>query len=647
MSRTPHPLQRSFYNSEFGDPPAPMPQLRNSSAGANSSDPVDSRHAQRSMPPPPSPAPHQMTDLQDGTGPRSASPQDTPAPLRVLSCLSCSRIVGDTESWVEIFPAPLDLLVLGAASDMLTIDTEDAHMDAARDGASAAAPSPSNPSDLPNKTARPNKKSAGPPLHTSPADAPDAGSSWHTLYCSCGYELGRRYVSTTQPHLDALRGNFALSIYKLSYYEVGQYAAGNSGRDMMSRGAPYLPMGPLQVNFTSAEEMNKIRTFLMNVGQRLERLEEHLQTVSTGPSGIAPRDATAAFRRAPNVSVSSSTAPNQGVTAPSSRIGLNRVRIIPNTEDSFLPPRAIPRTTATPAPASGPSIPESAKFSSPSIQNGADVPVHSRAAQPSGPPSAPGPSKEQRAQTAGRQDSSPYSSPQTPTPAPAAVALSQTQKSHSTGTVRTNTTVPRLSSPTKRKASENAPAEASAQKSSQREQRNKANQNDSMEVDDPDSRSQIGTASTKRRRQNSSLQAQQGSSRDHEQEPATRATKGKGRKSEPAMSSQAAVQITADAPNGWPIGVLLGDDDDEDELAIGADASVILEQESDAEEERVAAALGSQGSGKKTSTARKKTLSGSSGAAVLARAGAPSGSKMLPPQIPSPSKTPRSKVAVT
>ncbi|KAK0546770.1 hypothetical protein OC846_005129 [Tilletia horrida] len=535
-----------------------------------------------------------MADLQHGTGP---------------------------QSWVEIFPAPLDLLVLGAASDMLTIDTEDAHMDAARDGASAAAPSPSNPSDLPNTTARPNKKSSGPPLHTSPADAPDAGSSWHTLYCSCGYELGRRYVSTTQPHLDALRGNFALSIYKLSYYEV--------------------------VNFTSAEEMNKIRTFLMNVGQRLERLEEHLQTVSTGPSGIAPRDATAAFHRAPNVSVSSSTAPNQGVTAPSSRIGLNRVRIIPNTEDSFLPPRAIPRTTATPAPASGPSIPESAKFSSPSIQNGADVPVHSRAAQPSGPPSAPGPSKEQRAQTAGRQDSSPYSSPQTPTPAPAAVALSQTQKSHSTGTVRTSTTVPRLSSPTKRKASENAPAEASAQKSSQREQRNKANQNDSMEVDDPDSRSQIGTASTKRRRQNSSLQAQQGSSRDHEQEPATRATKGKGRKSEPAMSSQAAVQITADPPNGWPIGVLLGDDDDEDELAIGADASVILEQESDAEEERVAAALGSQGSGKKTSTARKKTLSGSSGAAVLARAGAPPGSKMPPPQIPSPGKTPRSKVAVT
>ncbi|KAL9931413.1 hypothetical protein V8E36_009699 [Tilletia maclaganii] len=469
--RRPHPLQQAFYSDDFlpsggndgrggprsavnglgGSVNRDMPPPRHPSASHRNLEPEhDGRHIHRAE----STAEqehHQALMRHPQQQHDSEQQQDVSGQDLVLQCKRCQLIIGDSYDWIDLIQ-PLNLIVLSAAPAFLRSDGDPDPDDP---------PSTLNNAESSNVAGKRKAASAAPAgavLHTSPADAPDAASTWHVLRCVCGAEVGRKYVSTSFPHLDALRGNHSFSLDDIYVYELGsssgrsrggsshRYADADRSHSGMDEAAP--SASPLL-----AEEMNKMRLMLMSIADRLVRVEDKLQMRPQPPSAHMPGSTPAPSGSSPMPYHPPVSGP--GISAAGAHRGIRRV---PNAQDAFLPPRIVSRTTATPAPASGPSLPDSLETSGPSsssatsaftlaatshhhhhARTNASVAAHlhahghgqwgSQTPRPGGEGGGQGPSRSGAADAAGsHQDSSPYSSPLTPTPAPASQTVATTSR---------------------------------------------------------------------------------------------------------------------------------------------------------------------------------------------------------------------------
>ncbi|KAE8217515.1 hypothetical protein CF319_g8411 [Tilletia indica] len=192
--------------------------------------------------------------------------QEDPSAALVIQCPSCKLLLGDSHSWVDVFES-LNLIVLSTASNRIRSDGE-LHPDDAGEG----------PSSLADQ-----QKRGAAALQTSPEGDVDAASTWHTLRCECGIPVGRKYLSTSFPHLDQLRGNFSFYLQDIIVYQLGCFGANpDSQNGTYPRGGLYLksmyPGGDGgQSAALMAEELNKMRMLLMTTTGCLRRIEETLQ----------------------------------------------------------------------------------------------------------------------------------------------------------------------------------------------------------------------------------------------------------------------------------------------------------------------------------------------------------------------------------
>ncbi|KAK0535330.1 hypothetical protein OC834_001560 [Tilletia horrida] len=664
--RRPHPLQQAFYSDDFplsADDSGAAEQARHVGNSGGGGRAVPNGIHPGSMPPPPphshihgAPgqrgAHHAHPDEEEHAhiqGPAPGAPLDASAVATlVMQCRQCKLIVGDSFSWVDLLE-PLGLIILSAASQVLRTDGDVDHVSepvaesstaAQRRAAAAAAKAPAS-------------------LHTSPADAPDAASTWHTLRCGCGAELGRKYVSTSFPHLDALRGNFAFEVLKVHIYELGSYSPdlpdGQHGPPHAGFGAYSSRRGSSfagaegQSSAMHAEEMNKMRMLLMNVAERVLRLEDKQQLPPLAPGS---RSTPVHFAASTPGLTGSSPAPNSGLVSAFSSAQPHRTKLVPNAQDSFLPPRVVPRMTATPAPASGPSIPTSTSGHTPtSVSSQTRVqPSSQRAVASAHRPNAQAASNHHNNQ----QDTSPYSSPHTPTPAPAS-QNSATRAQQSSSAMRGAGSASQPSSPNKRSAIQAASAAAAAPSKAPLPVMNDDEEDDIDTI--PHTHEGHSSPAKRRRRDNTAGNGASGSQtqsqgRDQGRDrargsPVSKPTANNGRNQGRRSGGNAAtdraapsssVNVVAASPrisgrksqsgpemgghgkdkekaaddrNGGgndsedDVAMLIDMDDEDDELAIGAEASVVLEAETESDEEE-----------EKVRNGRRRTKAGGGGGAA-------------------------------
>ncbi|CAD6974533.1 unnamed protein product [Tilletia controversa] len=644
----PHPLQQqAFYSDDFTTSAHPHPQVRQHSGldggpggGPNGTNGTIQAFSNGSMPPPPPSTHHSALRMDSVLHNQPRSPLQEPEQARhaaiVLQCINCRLIVGDSYAWVDLIE-PLDLLILTAASDQIRSD-----------GDVDPESSPTEPDLL---LAQQHQQRAA-TLQTSPEGEPDAASTWHVLRCECGEPLGRKYVSTSFPHLDGLRGNFSFNIHQVHVYHLGSHspADGQNGSRFGGRGA------------LLAEEFHKMQMLLMNVGERLMRVEDKLQL---GPPPTQQPGTPMHFSSTPGPSGSSPAPSLQLATGPAPMGMPHRVKLVPNAQDAFLPPRVVARLTATPAPASGPSIATSAEMSSASQKSSSS---HLTLRAQSGHQKA-GQVSRSAVQSShhdhGHQDTSPYSSPHTPTPAPSSqpsAASTRAQNTSST-TTRVNAAVgpgassssSRPLSPEKRSAAPDRNAAVS--------QNHAVNDINGAEDDNNDDEFDAippgdNGSPTKRRRREGPVATASGQGPTRERvSPASKpsAARGRPRKSlgsggggggGAAAGRQSVPLSSAPAPSprlvsrsvGVGVGVsdrananadermVVNMEDEDDELALGADSSVLapISDEEEEEADKVRAAGRQNG--------RRRTVAASVGA--IANPGVDDRKAMPPPPLP-------------
>ncbi|KAE8257929.1 hypothetical protein A4X13_0g2038 [Tilletia indica] len=618
VERRPHPLQQqAFYSDDFilntaiSHSPGPSQGQSRHHPGGNPGGP----NSNGSMPPPPLQS--RMDHSAHGRleTPLGDTSQDDPQAALVIQCPNCKLMLGDSFSWVDVFES-LNLLVLSTASNRIRSDGE-LHPDDAGEG----------PSSLADQ-----QKRRAAALQTSPEGDVDAASTWHTLRCECGTPLGRKYLSTSFPHLDQLRGNFSFYLQDIIVYQLGCFGANpDSQNGPYPRDGIYLksiyPGGDGgQSAALMAEESNKMRMLLMSIGERLMRVEEKLQMGPPPPPPSQNQGNPVHFGSSSSTAGFGGSSPAPSLLLnplpTSATMGMHRVKLVPNAQDSFLPPRIVPRLTATPAPASGPSMGEmsaSAEMSSSASRVGTSLTrSHQKGAQVS-------------SRTAvshnGHQDTSPYSSPNTPTPAPASQPSATSTRAQNTSSVTRVNANSRPVSPVKSSASIPDRHAVVSNDDVGRDQIDDDDDEDAFDSIRPGN----NASPSKRRRKDPPATASASTSQGRgspASKPST-AARGRGRKSggggatgrsslgpstvsrSPRVGTRGSVGVGGDHPDHDEEMMMVALDDEDDELAIGAEPSVVMDPMSDEddEDEKVKVA-GRQGRRKPAATA---AASGSGG----------------------------------
>ncbi|PKI84660.1 hypothetical protein MVES1_001675 [Malassezia vespertilionis] len=175
------------------------------------------------------------------------APSDERPPALVFQCVGCSAAVGDSFSWITA-QRTMALIVLGAATDKVALVE---------------------------------------PIITSSEPGPCMGSTYSVLQCTqCAQQLGRKYHNAPQA-MDALREAFSFHVDALIVYQLGN--ATQSGHTTISARTrkPEERVAETRSTQTPAEplsdsDVEKIKTMLMVLGERIMRVEERLDMQPKG-----------------------------------------------------------------------------------------------------------------------------------------------------------------------------------------------------------------------------------------------------------------------------------------------------------------------------------------------------------------------------
>ncbi|WFD37966.1 uncharacterized protein MJAP1_000914 [Malassezia japonica] len=176
---------------------------------------------------------------------------DKAPPALVFQCARCLTVVGDSFSWITA-QRQLSMIVLREAAEKVAV--------------------------------------VGPVI-TSSEPGQGLGSTYSVLQCThCTQHLGRQYHETPRA-LDELRSAFSFHVDAIIVYQLGstsatghpssipkeiQHTPDEHGKEPEAK-----PEAPRESASDNASEMDKIRTLLMVLGERLMRVEQHLHLSPT------------------------------------------------------------------------------------------------------------------------------------------------------------------------------------------------------------------------------------------------------------------------------------------------------------------------------------------------------------------------------